>query len=362
MNGKRPSGHGPSVSGGPVMRVEVLRGTRIESVHEVDVAVVHSTGNAVLLAGRPEESVFVRSAVKPFQAMPLVEDDIADRYGLSEEELALCCASHSGEERHVQLARSILEKVGVGEELLACGPHDPFSSAATAALRRAGREAGRIHNNCSGKHAGMLALARGHGWPLEGYQRIDHPVQRRILRELEEWSGVDRASIDTGVDGCGVVTFALPLTALALAFARLAGAARVDSSPAGRVVGAMVGHPFLVAGSKRLCTALMEATGGRILAKVGAEGVYAAAALDREWGIGLKVRDGARRAAEVALVGTLSALGLLEPGESARLERWSDPVLRNTRGEEVGQLRARLEGIAGMGVEMAGGVEVVDEG
>lgn len=325
------------------MRVEVMRGSRVESVHEVDAAAVRAGGDAVLLAGRPEESVFARSAIKPFQALPLVEDGIADRYGLNAEELALCCGSHSGEERHVAVARSILGKIGSGEEALACGPHDPFSSAAKEALRSAGRAAGRVHNNCSGKHGGMLALARGHGWPEEGYHRLEHPVQRRIMEGVEAWSGVDRAAIDTAVDGCGVVTFALPLTGLARSFARLAEAAGVSGSPAGRVVGSMIRHPFLVAGSNRLCTALMEITDGRILAKVGAEGVYGAAALDRGWGIGIKARDGARRAAEVSLLAILTALGLLEPEERTRLERWSEPVLRNTRDEEVGRVRARLD-------------------
>lgn len=323
------------------MRVEVMRGGRVESVHQVDVAVIGSAGDEVLRAGRPEESVFTRSAVKPFQALPLVADGVADRYGLSDEELALCCASHSGEERHVAAARSILDRIGVGEEALACGAHEPFSSAAMEALRAAGRRPGRIHNNCSGKHAGMLALARGRGWPIEGYHQADHPVQQRMLEEMERWAGVDRAVIGTGVDGCGVVTFAFPLMALAGAFARLAGTARSGEGPAGRVVDAMVRNPFMVGGSNRLCTALMEATGGRILAKVGAEGVYGAAALDREWGIALKARDGARRAAEVALMGTLEQLGLLEPDERARLERWASPVLRNTRDEPVGELRVR---------------------
>lgn len=341
---EQTSGEGPGREGRPPVRVEVTRGGRVESVHDVDVAVVHSGGAAVLLAGRPEESVFARSALKPFQALPLVEDGIADRYHLGGEELALCCASHSGEQRHVAVARSILEKIGVGEEALACGPHDPFSGAASKALRAAGVSPGRIHNNCSGKHAGMLALARGHGWAVEGYQEHDHPVQQRIMEEIERWTGVDRSAIDTGLDGCGVVTFALPLTALARAFARLTAAARVDGSPADRIVRAMVGHPFLVAGSNRLCTALMEATGGRVLAKVGAEGVYGAAAVDREWGIGLKARDGARRAAEVSLMATLRSLELLEPDEWERMERWTQPVLTNTRGEEVGSLRGRVDG------------------
>jgi L-asparaginase II len=325
------------------VRVEVMRGGRAESEHEVELSVVDAAGTVVAATSGADDAVFVRSAIKPFQALPLLEDGVADRLGLSEEELALCCASHSGEARHVAVAAGLLERLGVSEDALACGPHDPFSSAATAALRAEGREPGRIHNNCSGKHAGMLALARDHGWPVEDYHRAEHPVQQRMLAAVEEWTGMDRSAIGTGVDGCGVVTFALPLSALAGALARLAAAAAEAESPAGRVVGAMVRHPFLVAGTGRLCTALMEATGGRILAKVGAEGVYGAAALDREWGIALKVRDGARRGAEVALVGVLEALGLLSPVEVERLGRWARPTVRNTRGEVVGELQSRVE-------------------
>lgn len=323
--------------------VEVLRGGRCESVHEIDLAVVDATGETVARAGRPEAAVFVRSAIKPFQALPLVIDDVADRYDLTAEELALCCASHSGEDVHVMGVRSILSKIGLTEDDLACGPHPPFSSEAAAALRAGGEEPGRIHNNCSGKHAGMLALAVGHGWPTAGYEDVQHEVQRRVLKEVERWSGVDRARINTAVDGCGVVTFALPPMALAAAFARLVAAADDPHSSAGRIVGAVRDHPHLVAGSNRLCTELMRETGGRIVAKVGAEGVYAAAVTDREWGIALKARDGARRAAETALMGVLHAHGLLTTEEESALERWLRPVLTNTRGEVVGEIRAQIE-------------------
>jgi L-asparaginase II len=327
--------------------VEVLRGDRVESVHEIDLAVVSADGTVVMRAGRPEQAVFVRSAIKPFQALPLVADGVADRCGLTEEELAVCCASHSGERRHVELTRSILAKAGLDETALACGPHAPFSSEAAASLRSAGLEPQRIHNNCSGKHAGMLALATGHAWDPEGYQELEHPVQQRVLREIERWTGVARDRIGTGVDGCGVATFVLPLEALALAFARLAGAARDAGSPAARVLGAMRAHPFVVAGTNRLCTELGRATAGRIVAKVGAEGVYGAAVLDRGWGIALKARDGARRAAEMALMGLLEAAGLLTAEEAGPLEPWRRPVLRNTRGDRVGMIRMKIEAVDG---------------
>ncbi|MDX1673761.1 MAG: asparaginase, partial [Longimicrobiales bacterium] len=201
---------------------------------------------------------------------------------------------------------------------------------------------GRIHNNCSGKHAGMLALAVAHDWPTEGYQAEGHPVQARMRAEIERWTAVDRSEIATGVDGCGVVTFSLPVAGLARAFAGLGAAAVAGEPGPAAVVGAMTAHPFLVGGTDRLCTRLMEATAGRVIAKVGAEGVYGA--LTRGGlGIGLKARDGAKRAAEVALLGVLEALDELEPGAREALERWARPDVRNTRGEVVGGVRPVVE-------------------
>lgn len=329
-------------TGSDPVRVEVLRGDRVESVHAVDLAIVDPAGDTVLRAGTVDEAVFARSAVKPFQALPLLEDGVADRFGITSEEMALCCGSHSGEPEHVAVARGILEKIGLGEEDLACGPHAPFSSAATRALRAEGREPGRLHNNCSGKHAGMLALARGSGWDIDGYRAIDHPVQQRVLDEVARWTRVKRDRIGTAIDGCGVVTFAVPVERLAGAFARLVDAAGDSGGPAARIVAAMGAHPHRVAGSNRLCTAIMEMTDGRIIAKVGAEGVYGAAAVDRSWGIALKARDGARRAAESALVEVLVVAALLTEEEASGLERWRRPVLRNTRDEAVGAVRSRI--------------------
>ena len=336
-------------------RVEVTRGGVVESVHAVDVAVVRDD-TLVARAGSPERILFARSAVKPFQALPLVEDGVLERYGLGLEELALACASHNSEPRHVAVARSTLEKAGLEESALACGPHPPFDDDAAAALRAAGEAPGRIHNNCSGKHAGMLALAKANGWALEGYHEPDHPVQRRMLDEIERWTGVDRSAIATGVDGCGVVTFAVPLAGLARAFGRLAGAASAGETGPATVVEAMAAHPFLVAGTGRLGTRLAEVTAGRVLAKVGAEGVYGALVRDRELGIGLKARDGAKRAGETALLGVLDALGVLEPEERDALASWAEPAVRNTRDEVVGGLRPVV------GLEEPTGTEPIGQG
>ncbi len=323
--------------------VEVTRGPLVESRHRVSIAVADGAGRLRARAGNAELVVYARSSVKAFQALPLVEDGAADRFGLSPAELALCCASHNAEPRHLDGVRAILRRIGADEDALACGPHIPMGAAAARALASQGEEPTRIHNNCSGKHAGMLALARHHGWPLAGYHRPEHPVQGRVLDEMARWTGVPGDEIQTGTDGCGVPTFALPLTALAGAFARLAAAARAAEPGPARVVSAMVQNPEYVAGVGRLCTDLMRVAGGRIFAKVGAEGVYCAGIPGAELGVALKVEDGATRAAEPALLAVLSALHLVSEDELGELEAWARPTLLNTRGEHVGAIVARVE-------------------
>jgi L-asparaginase II len=319
--------------------VEVWRGSLVESRHRVSVAVVDAGGRCRAGAGDRDLVTFARSAAKPLQALPLVEDGVVTRFDLTLAELALCCGSHSGEPQHVEGVRSILRKIGADEEALACGATPPMSELAARLLQEVGASPGRIHNNCSGKHAGMLALARAHGWPLAGYYRAGHPVQERMLEEVARWTGVPADDIVTAVDGCGVVTFGVPLSALAAAFARLAAAARRGEDPAAAVVQAMVRHPACVAGPGRLCTELMRVADGRIFAKVGAEGVYAAGIPGAELGIALKVEDGGKRAAEPALLAVLRGLGLLSPEEIAELEEFTHPEVRNTRGERVGVIR-----------------------
>jgi L-asparaginase II len=217
--------------------------------------------------------------------------------------------------------------------------HEPSARA----LRESGRAPTRIHNNCSGKHAGMLALARANNWPVAGYHTADHPVQQRMLHEVVRWSGLPPEEIALGVDGCGIVTFALPLDALARAFAGFAAAARRPESPPAQITRAMTTFPEYVGGSDRMCTELMRVAGGRIFAKVGAEGVYCAGIPGAELGIALKAEDGALRAAEPALLVVLHALGLLSDDEIGSLARYAEPVVRNTRGEPVGELRAVVE-------------------
>ena len=265
-----------------------------------------------------------------------------ERFGFGSEELALCCASHNSEPRHLEVARRILDRLGLGPGALECGGHWPLSDAVARRFLQERREPGPLESNCSGKHAGMLALAVFHGWSPEGYVRPDHPVQRRMAREVGRWTGIPPEELVTGVDGCGVQCFAVPLAEMARSFARFGTAAARQEAPAA-VVGAMLAEPFLVAGTGRLCTDLM-ATGAGVVAKIGAEGVYGAFHPESGLGIALKVEDGSRRAAEPALVAVLAALDLLPMAALEALRPYREPEVRNTRGEPVGCLTVRLGG------------------
>lgn len=322
-------------------RIEVTRGGTVESSHRVHAAVSDAEGRLLHITGDPDRVTFFRSSAKPFQALPLVEDGVVEAFGLTDAELAVCCASHSGEEGHVALVRGILQKGGLTEDALACGPTPPFNRRAADDLVRAGVEAGRIHNNCSGKHAGMLLLAMRNGWDIDGYEREGHPVQKRMLYEVERWSGVPAAQIPTGIDGCGVVCFALSVADMARAYARFLAAADRGEAP-GEVVRAMTRHPHEVAGTHRLCTDVMRTGAGRILAKVGAEGVYGAGLKRPTLGVSLKVEDGTWRAAEVALITLLDELDALDT-ESLELMRQRYQVVTNTLGEAVGELRGLVD-------------------
>ena len=322
--------------------VALRRGRWIESRHRVHAVVVEATGRVLAVAGDPRVPTFFRSAAKPFQALPLVEDGVVDALALDGASLALCCASHNSEPRHVELARAILARAAVPEGALACGGHPPLRLEEARRIAAEGRAPGSIESNCSGKHSGMLALARHHGWPLEGYERPDHPVQRRMCAVIARWAGLDVEALETAVDGCGVVCVGAPLVHLALAYARLAGAAREPGSPAGRVVRAMVTHPAMVGGSGRLDTGVMEATGGRVFAKVGAEGVYGAGVPERGLGIALKVEDGGWRAADRALVALLDALGVTDPEADDAIAPFRRGAVLDTRGDAVGAMEAEV--------------------
>jgi L-asparaginase II len=324
------------------LRIETTRGNLVEAVHRVAVAVVAESGALLGASGNPELSTWWRSAAKPFQALPLIQDGAADAFQLSDEEVALTCASHSSEPRHLEVVSSFMAKVGITDQQLSCGVHPPLSPLVAQEVSCGRAVATPRWSNCSGKHTGMLALARHHGWPLEGYHAAGHPVQQRILDEVARWTGLQAADMALSVDGCTAVCFGLPLQAMALAYARLAAS---SEAAAVRVRAAMMAHPFLVAGTGRLCTDLMQAWPGRIVAKVGAEGIYCAALPALGLGIALKVEDGDSRAASPALLEALAQVLAhvapeLKDFSSPELARHGRQPIRNTRGSVTGELRA----------------------
>jgi L-asparaginase II len=328
------------------LRVEATRGDLVESMHHVSVAVVDAKGRLIAASGNPGVTAWWRSAAKPFQALPLLEDGAADRFGLDSEELALACGSHSSEPAHLAVVRRFMEKVGVTEAQLSCGTHTPLSAEVARAVNCGSAAPTPAWSNCSGKHTGMLALARHHGWPLEGYHAAGHPVQERILRSIAQWSGVATDDLKLAVDGCTAVCFGLPVQAMALAYARL-GASQEPA--ARRVVAAMMGHPLMVAGTGRLCTDLMTAWPGGVVSKIGAEGVYGAAIPELELGVALKVEDGDMPSSGRALLEVLrQLLSRMAPertavlGAAALVRHGSQPI-RNTRDVITGELRAAGE-------------------
>jgi L-asparaginase II len=321
------------------LTVTVGRSGHVESAHEVHVAVVDARGAIVAAAGDVTRPAYYRSAAKLMQAAACVGDGAADRYGFGDDALALACASHSAEDAHVAVARAMLSACGCGAEHLACGPHPSLSPSVAKARLKADAVLGPVDNNCSGKHAAMLALARHHGWDVAGYERPEHPVQQRLLRELRRFVGDDTA-IDVGVDNCRVCTFRVPLQAMAMSWAR---AGTFDDDATRRLRAAMWARPDLVAGTGRSCTTYLAAAPGRLLVKVGAEGVYCAALPGRGLGIAVKATSGDGRAAHVALSATLRQLDDRLGGEPLPHAAWAalaEVPVKDTRGDVVGVVRA----------------------
>ncbi|GLC27455.1 asparaginase [Roseisolibacter agri] len=318
--------------------VVATRGGVVESRHRVHAAAVDASGRLVAAAGDPETVTFWRSCAKPFQVMPFVEDGGFDRVGWGDDQLALACASHGGEPEHVAIAAGMLASLGLEEGDLACGPHEPLAARGARVLREAGLRPTRLHNNCSGKHAAMLARAVAEGWPREGYERVEHRVQRACTEAVARWSGVPSERIACAVDGCGVVVYAMPLDAMARAYARLGAAYAAGDDVPARIVHAMRTRPFLVGGTDRFDTVMMEETDGELLVKIGAEGVHSVAVPSRGLGLAVKVEDGAQRAQYPAVLRLLQALDVLPERLTPRLAEFLTKPVRNTRGEVVGEL------------------------
>ena len=333
---------GPAAGTANPLLVEVTRGAMTESRHRAALAVVDSDGNVVISAGDIEQPVYARSAIKSLQAIAMVESGAAEAFGVSQAELAMACASHSGEPRHVETAEAWLARIGCGVDDLECGPQLPGYEPALITLLASGRLPTRAHNNCSGKHCGFLTLARHMGVETAGYRLYEHPVQQRILGMLEGMTGLDLGAAPRGVDGCGIPVIGIPLGNIALAMARLGVP---DDQPEARQAAcrqirrAVAAEPFMVGGSGRFDTRVMELTGERALIKTGAEGVYCACFPALGLGAALKVDDGAGRAAEILMGRLLRRLDILSEEQAKKLGGVLQAPVHNRAGLAVGEVR-----------------------
>ena len=325
-------------SAAPLVRVE--RNGVEEAVHPGHIVVAGGDGHVEVLIGDPDRITYFRSCAKPFQALASLRMGIATRFGLRPEHIAIMAASHNGEPRHIEVVRDLLQRSGVPESALQCGGHWPYYEPAAAVVRRQMDEPIAIFNNCSGKHAGMLAAARALGAPLEGYLDPAHPVQQRIRDAVIEFTAVDPTSVRFGTDGCSAPNPAVPLAAMARSFSGLL-AARGDDAVRS-VVDAMTGQPFLIGGTERFDSRLMEVTQGRLLAKGGAAGAHCTA--DRRSGLGLAIKldSGDGTWVSVAVMAALEQLGWIDVAERAALAGFAEPDLRNYRRTVVGAVRPLL--------------------
>jgi L-asparaginase II len=346
--------------------VEVKRGSITESRHRGHIVAVDPDGNVIASLGAPETVTYLRSSAKPFQALPLVVTGAADRFGFTDLEVALACASHNGEPIHTKLAASMLKKIGLGPEALKCGAHEPYSVEAALALRTRGEEPNVLHNNCSGKHAGMLALALHLGAPIENYESAENPVQKMIADTMSQFSGVPVTDMAVGIDGCAAPVFGVTVKAMALAYARLVSPLQsFDNTTRAaclRIVRVMSAYPELIGGtSDRLDTEVMRAAPGRLVSKVGAEGVYTAGITPcEEWpkgmGLAIKIEDGDdKRARPTVVMESLRQLGVLRDESLEAIARYAFFPVKNRRGDIVGEV------VASFGLKKPSGEVVSNE-
>jgi L-asparaginase II len=333
--------------------VEVRRGTLTESRHRGHVVAVDGKGQVVAFLGTPDAITYLRSSAKPFQSIPLITSGAADRFGFTEKEIALACASHSGEPIHTELALSMLKKIGLEPDALKCGTHEPFSVEETRRLRERGEAPNVLQNNCSGKHAGMLALALHLGAPIESYDHLENPVQLAIRESVARFSGYSTSDLVVGVDGCGVPVFGMTVRAMALMYARLIRPQDFDDSTRSacqRIISAMINHPEIIGGTTdRLDTEMMRAAKGNLISKVGAEGVYTVGVLPcDDWptglGLALKIEDGDdHRARPPVVIEALRQIGVLKDESLDAVARFARFPVKNRRGDVVGEVRPDFE-------------------
>jgi len=322
--------------------VEVTRGGMVESVHRAIVAISDAKGKVTRSWGNIDRPIYARSAIKPLQTIAVIESGAADAFSLGEDEIALCCASHRGENIHFDRVVPWLGRLGLGIDDLECGEQLPGNEAAAHALIRAGETPTRAHNNCSGKHSGMLTTAVHLGEPTKGYTTPDHPVQKRLIALMEEMGEIDLSGTARGVDGCGIPVFGAPLRAIAHAMAKMADPSALSGerqATAKRIIKACAANPLMLSGTGAFNSVVLAETGERCLLKGGAEGVYTAAIPDQGLGICLKVDDGAGRGSSAVMLALLRQLGVLDEAAADRIESSVVREVRNWAGTLVGEVR-----------------------
>ena len=324
--------------------VDVTRGGYVESVHRVAVCAVDARGTVLDRAGDIESPVFLRSAAKPFIAAAAIAAGVRERFNLEPREIAVMSASHSGQPFHVEAVASILDKIGMNESALQCGTHPPYDENAAEGLREAGIEPTALYNNCSGKHAGILALCLAIGADPATYLSLENPAQQWILAFCARLSGDDAATWPLAIDGCGIPVYATGLRKAAISFARLATLSGIESGDARAlqiVRDAMLANPEYVAGAGQFDTELMIAGAGNVVSKAGAEGVHAAAAISQGYGYASKVIDGSSRARGPCSIAALQRLGVLDGRQTGTLARFARPPVYNRAGIKVGEIVSR---------------------
>jgi L-asparaginase II len=324
------------------LTVEVTRNGIVESRHRGSAAIVDVSGKVQDAWGDIRQPTYPRSAIKAIQALPMVESGAAAEADFTDAEVALACSSHNGEEGHTETAAAMLQKLGLGEQDLECGSHWPYHEDTTLKMAKNGVAPSQLHNNCSGKHCGMLALAKQLGGPIQGYVAQTHGVQQRIMGAMEQMCGVDLSQVQPGIDGCSAPNWPIPLENLAYGFARIADPKDLPTARAEAVdwiKRAVFANPFMVAGTGRFCTEVMKILGNRAFIKTGAEGVFCASLPEYGIGIALKCDDGATRGSETMMAALLRHVGVLEAGDMAAMEPWLNPQLKNRAKRTVGDIR-----------------------
>ncbi|MEW6662755.1 MAG: asparaginase [Bacillota bacterium] len=319
--------------------VVLTRSNQVESLHQGYVCVASSEGQVRYSLGDLQTKIFLRSSAKPLIAVALVESGALEKFEISPRELAVICSSHSGQDFHRQAVSSILKKIGLDEQFLLCGRANPYNRQMNEKLIKRGERPSPLYNCCSGKHAGMLALCRYFGYPVERYTDPEHPVQQLILKTIGDLLDCDSSEICTGTDGCGAPNFQLSMQQAAYLFAQLAQGGKGQqkhSGSLGLIKRAMTSFPRMVNGDGEFCTDLIKQSGGRVIGKVGGEGVYCAAVLDQQLGIAVKIADGNERAAYPVMVQILNQLGVFSQAELDGLRLWACPPLKNHHGKVIG--------------------------